>query len=302
MKTKSTHGSAPASASASLSMRQSFADWSCLRYGLVWAYEGGVLPASRNASATQNNYSCWLIRQGEVSVRTGRRSVTAGPGQWVFVARPSRHQHFSDDARILSVHFHCAWPGGEPLIEQQYSRIFDAALHPRLEREAMPIVRAVRRHFPRASSRLQTELCDLPVFLTVQNMLPRWLAAYVEAQAAFGVYPARLSAIDLRVREALAELDRHPLSQKFSEPEWVSRSTLGRSRLSALFTRATGMTPRRYYEQRRLDSARQLLEHTATSLKEIAADLGFQSASHFSHWWRKHSGDSPSALRKETKR
>ena len=44
--------------------------------------------------------------------------------------------------------------------------------------------------------------------------------------------------------------------------------------------------------------AKNLLYHTSMSVKEIAFQLGFQSASHFFRFFKKHTGMSPLGYRK----
>ncbi len=276
---------------------QRFQDWASVRYGLMWAYEGPVQPMGKQGTWTHPDPSCWLIRKGRVTVETGGKRVTASAGQWVFVATPTRTQRFSDDAEILSVHFHFTWPGGEPVLEQPRNVVFDAADQPQLEKVAVRLTRLVAKNFPNASAFLPTATCTFPLYLRVQNMLPRWLSAYLETQAWLGVYPKRVGAMDDRVLQTIMELDRHPLNQKFSERTLVSHVGLGRSQLNALFLKATGVSPRRYYERRRLETSERLLTHTQMSIKEIALDLGFGSESHFCHWFRGHKGAAPSTFR-----
>ncbi len=280
-----------------LTRRLSFRDWSALRYSLVWAYDGPVPARGHRGTFQQPDISCWLVRKGQVTVTAAGRSVTASPGQWIFVAIPTRHQVFSPDAEILSLHVHLSWPGGEPVIQQKSTCVFSAADHPALEHRALPLVRLVHRHFPTASAFLSDEPCTLPLYLEVQNHLPRWISAYLETQATHGVFPRRLDVDDNRLLQIWTELDRMPLSRKFSETSLIKTSPLGRSQFNALFKRASGMTPRRYFEQRKLEAARRLLTTPGVSLKEISADLGFRHGSHFSQWFKHLHGTPPSSLR-----
>ncbi|RRJ98277.1 AraC family transcriptional regulator [Opitutaceae bacterium TAV4] len=272
-----------------------YGDWGAVRYGLVWAYEGAVWPASIKGDYTSRDYSCWLVRRGRVKLTTGRRSVVARAGQWAFVAVPERHQEFSADAEILSLHFHFTWPGGEPVVEQSRNVVFDAAERPDLERAARPVVRLVGKNFPGAHAFLSAQMCTLPLYLRVQNLLPRWIEAWLEAQAWLGNEPRRLGELDERVLRVLGELDRRPLGWRFAEQELAGLAGLGRSQMNALFVRATGVSPRRYWERRRLEAAERLLKNTEMSVKEIGLDLGFRYESHFSQWFRTQRGASPSA-------
>lgn len=274
-----------------------FRDWSCVRHGLVWAYDDAVLRKARQGVYTNPDFSCWLVRRGQVTLTTGRQTVVARAGQWAFVACPTRRQNFSEDARILSIHFHFSWPGGEPVIAQPRNVVFSAADHPRLDRAARPIARLVTRHFPGAGAFLSDSLCTLPVYLRAQSLLPLWLDAYLETQAALGNFPRRLGLDDDRMLHAFAELDRQPLDEKFSEKRFVAASGLGRSQLNALFVRSAGTTPRRYFEKRRLEAAQRLLSGTRASVKEIALDLGFRHVAHFSAWFSRLTGASPTQTR-----
>lgn len=274
-----------------------FSDWTCLRYHLGWAYEGGVWPAARVGSYSNMSTSCWLVRRGSVTVTTAGRKTKAGPGQWVFVASPSRHQEFSEDARILSIHFDFTWPGGEQVIQRPKNLMLDAADFPELEETASKITRMVAREFPHAHAFLMREACTMEQFLRVQNLLPAWLAAYLEALASLGIRPHRAGVQDERILRALSWLDHYPFTQSFSAAGLVAHSGLSRSRLDALFVEAIGITPRAYLDRRRLDEASKLLLHTTSSIKEIALGLGFRHSSHFSLWFRRHRKTSPQDFR-----
>lgn len=274
-----------------------FSDWTCLRYHLGWAYEGAVWPAARVGHYSNMGTSCWLVRRGSVTVTTGGRDTKVGPGQWVFVASPSRHQDFSEDARILSIHFDFTWPGGEQVIQRPTNLVLDGADFPELEATASKISRAVAREFPHAHAFLMREPCTMEQFLRVQNLLPVWLAAYLDALASLGVRPHRAGVQDERVLRALAWLDHHPFTKTFSAAQLVAHSALSRSRLDTLFVDAVGVTPRAYLDRRRLDEASKLLLHTAASIKEIALGLGFRHSSHFSLWFRRHRKTSPQDFR-----
>ena len=72
----------------------------------------------------------------------------------------------------------------------------------------------------------------------------------------------------------------------------MSRSTFVRQ-----VARLVGVTPREYVQQIRLEEAATLLRTSSAPVKAIAADLGFQSRSHFSRAFRNQFGADPSAYR-----
>lgn len=69
-----------------------------------------------------------------------------------------------------------------------------------------------------------------------------------------------------------------------------------------LFRRATRMTPRAYYNMRRLDAAFALLAGEAKSIFEITYDLGFSAPPHFTRFMKSNTGWTPSEYRRRVQR
>src|SRR4051812_34658509 len=86
-------------------------DWSHLKSEFVWAYEGDVEPAYRNTRSHHLGQSALLLLSGQLTIETEAGSVLVRQGTWAFPREGPRLQRFSDDARVLSVHFHLYWPG-----------------------------------------------------------------------------------------------------------------------------------------------------------------------------------------------
>ena len=68
--------------------------------------------------------------------------------------------------------------------------------------------------------------------------------------------------------------------------------------LNAAVRESTGKSTTEHINNRILAEARQLLTHTDWSVSEIAASLGFDYASYFNNFFKKHTGLTPLALRK----
>lgn len=66
------------------------------------------------------------------------------------------------------------------------------------------------------------------------------------------------------------------------------------------FKAATDMTPSEYVFALRLQKARSLLTQTRLPIRQIANACGFENEYYFSNFFKKHTGFSPSAFRKET--
>lgn len=73
---------------------------------------------------------------------------------------------------------------------------------------------------------------------------------------------------------------------------------LSDSRLAHLFRRDVGTSPQRFLKTVRLRRARQLLETTFLSVKQVMAQVGFNDPSHFVRDFEKIFGESPCKYRK----
>ena len=74
---------------------------------------------------------------------------------------------------------------------------------------------------------------------------------------------------------------------------------LSRSRAIHLFRESYSITPYRYYLNLRLELAKSLLERTSLSIQEISDRLGFVDYHHFSSFFKKEYGCSPTSYRRQ---
>lgn len=111
------------------------------------------------------------------------------------------------------------------------------------------------------------------------------------------VNPAHAMArMDDRIRAAMDFLCRN-MTRKILLTEVAAHSALSVSRLAHLFREQVGSTPQQFLEMQRLNRARELLEFTPHSIKEIAYQLGFDNPFYFTLRFKRFVGLSPRDFR-----
>ncbi len=99
------------------------------------------------------------------------------------------------------------------------------------------------------------------------------------------------------VRQVVEYIDRHPTG-RISNAQIGLELNYNPNYLNKLMIRHTGMTLHQYVLQSRMDYAMTLLHTTDRSVNSIALELGFNSLSHFSNYFKKETGTSPALYRR----
>jgi len=267
-------------------------DWSNLKASFGWIYEGPVKPFYRKSTYQYPGQSVFLLRRGTLLIRTPRGSVQAHAGQWIVPNYWNRYQEFSEDAEILSLHIDLNWPGGHPLFNLEVAAVFDANSAPEMEKQSLELLDIIQSTFSDAREFLPKAYAPLLTHIAIQRYFYLWLFTYIETLLQMGYRPSRLGQIDPRVLEAVHVLDLAPLGTRFNERDLARHSSLSSSQLARLFSKQFGLTPRAYFEKRKLERAMTSIRN-AMPIKEVAFDLGFSCLPHFSGWFRKKTGVSP---------
>lgn len=268
-------------------------DWAHLKAELVWVYEADILPPYDNMRDHKPGQSALLLLHGKVRVETEFAVTEACAGQWIFPRQGPRLQIFTENPRVLSVHFNLYWPGGQPLYQAESALVVEAAEAPELEAQARLLKHEVESKLPGVGGNLSWERGTLLTHFQFQRSFDSWLCEYVSIMERAGIVPSRLGQVDERILHAVNLLDEWPLAQTFDERRLAAGVGLSTSQLYRLFLRQFSQTPKRYLEERRLNSARQLLSGSPLSIKEISFLSGFQSLPAFSRWFHQHTGKSP---------
>lgn len=111
--------------------------------------------------------------------------------------------------------------------------------------------------------------------------------------------PLAIESNDPRLNAALIIMEQH-IENTISIPELASSVGLSRRQLERLFMEKAKMSPALVYRKFRLERAKHLLTQTDASLIEIALEVGFESAGHFSRIFARTYGQTPNQLRAQT--
>lgn len=97
--------------------------------------------------------------------------------------------------------------------------------------------------------------------------------------------------------QLVVSLMKNDLRRAPSLNELAASVNLSASRLRHIFKAETGMTPAQYLKSLRMRAAKELLESTFLSVKEIAVGIGYEHPSHFVRDFRKVYDISPAQYR-----
>jgi AraC family transcriptional regulator of arabinose operon len=102
--------------------------------------------------------------------------------------------------------------------------------------------------------------------------------------------------VDHRIRQAMDHITRH-LDHKITLELLSDLTGLSTSRLGHLFREVVGVAPMEFVERQRIERAKQLLTMTSLSIKEISAQIGYETQFYFSLRFKRQTGKSPKAYR-----
>jgi AraC-like DNA-binding protein len=115
----------------------------------------------------------------------------------------------------------------------------------------------------------------------------------------FALAPQDLTAqtSDQRVRLVIRLLQKNAMTPSARISEIADELHISSSHLRHLFKKEVGMAPAHYVKVLRLQKAKELLENTFLSVKEVMAAVGFSDLSHFVRAYKAQYGVTPSQTR-----
>jgi transcriptional regulator GlxA family with amidase domain len=99
-----------------------------------------------------------------------------------------------------------------------------------------------------------------------------------------------------RIEQCVAYMNQH-LNRPLQVATLAARVSVSPSHFFALFKRRIGLAPMDYFTRLRMARARQLLETTSLSVKEVAAELGYEDPFYFSRVFKSVNQLAPSDYR-----
>jgi AraC-like DNA-binding protein len=274
--------------------------WQSLTFEWLWVYHG-IVPRVEEWSAEITVPAGWFwVEKGQARIQADGREVIVKHGQSFFTAPGTRRQWFAAGTRLLSVGFRCQWPDGMPVFGAGLNVAPSSAKTTRLLEATHALFLAVHGRMKEVTyhngvavvSRSLSDWCKH------ETAFRHWFSVYVSTLERLGIAPQeRASTQDRRLDEFLCRLNDWPLDQPLKLTQLISGSQLSTRRIHDLLRAHLGMTAQAWLERRRLEAARQRLTGEAIALKEIAFALGFRHPPHFTAWFKRHTGMTPTAFR-----
>jgi AraC-like DNA-binding protein len=269
-------------------------DWAGLSCRPVYVYDraykvGGTVWEGEGTSPS----AAWLVREGSVTVTTGRHKATARVGEWIVPSRGRHRCEFSADAAILSMRFNATWPDGRPLISAERGVVLKGVRVRELTRLAKRLERFATRNFTKADTGMEWKRADAVQYLALNRHFYAWLEVFLRLMAEEGCPPTTPARADERVLQAAHVLNTLPLAEEWNL-EWLAKQAgLSVAQLNRLFVAAFETTPKAYHLERRKQAAAHLLRDKRVPVKQAALALGFSSACYFTAWFRTQLGEPP---------
>ena len=278
-----------------------YRNWLNLKLHLLWCHNRHVAKGTQITGPTLRfteftNSAAWLVREGWAQVEHDGQCHTAHPGQWLIVKPGARIQTFSHDARMLSIAFEARWPDGSHLYQEGLSLVIEASDAPALEQKIRPILQSVTEIAPDTWD-VRDHQADLRCYLRLEQLLCEWLSVLSDVLDSCGIRHSGHFGIDERVRVAVDLLHARDLAEPFALETLAAAVHISPNHLIRLFRKDLQTTPHQFWDRLRIEHAQSRLRQPDIRIKEIAIDLGFKHLSHFSKWFKRHTGTPPQSAR-----
>jgi len=133
-----------------------------------------------------------------------------------------------------------------------------------------------------------------PLFIAVSQLLAVTIVRLIISKSTELISDSTM----LRILNTRGWLDRHFLD-RVTISDLAQKASLSRAHFTELFTTLTGISPKKYIIQLRLNQAMALLEETDLSITDVSIRTGFNHLAHFDRLFHDNTGMSPNKYRSE---
>lgn len=274
----------------------SFQEWKYLDMHLVWIYEGAPRTSGKTTAHT-DHVTAWYLSAGRVEVILDEVRTVAVKGDWLLLPPGQHDRIFSEDACILSLHFNARWITGQQLFSFESALLLSPELTRGWLKLCRPMLQLVRQCYPDAYNKLPAEHATFDQYTSLNTDFQFWLRRVLDALRTYGVEIFLPQTRDSRVLGMVRWLDALSVQHPFRMSAMATAFGLSAAQVNRLFCADVGITPKRYFESRRLKFAQAALASTGQAIKEISYQAGFRHQSEFTAWFKKYMGKSPSGYR-----
>ena len=268
--------------------------WRTLRHEWLWVYRGPVPQCGVWSAEILVPAGVFFVERGEVRIRADGKETIVPPGRAFFSSPHLRRHCFAAHTRLLSVGFRSQWPDGTSLFRDALNFAAEAPALRSATQLLFTHIYAPRKVVTYRQA-IESSAYTAAEWSAREAAFSGWFGVLIETLHQLGVNPAPRVRTRRRVDQLISWLQSLPLEQ--TTPSLPPDFPIGARRAEQLLQQQLGIGMRLFMERRRLDVARERIGADQATLKEIAFALGFRHASHFTAWFRRHTGVSPSAYR-----
>ncbi|WP_395737648.1 helix-turn-helix domain-containing protein [Prosthecobacter sp.] len=272
--------------------------WHTLHYEWLWVYRAPVPQCGVWSPEIPVPAGVFFVEQGEVRIQADGKEILVPRGHAFFSSPHLRRHWFAPGTRLLSVSLRSQWPDGTSLFRNALNFASAApALH-KATQQLFASIHGARKSVTYRQA-IAASACSAIVWAAREAAFSAWFVVWLETLQQLGVQPVlQARASRRRVDQLVAWLQSLPPDHTI--PSLPPGFPIGIRRAGQLLQQHLGIGLRTFMERRRVDLARERVMADRDTLKEIAFALGFRHASHFTAWFRRHTGVSPSAYRQSS--
>ncbi|MGG1878774.1 AraC family transcriptional regulator [Paenibacillus cisolokensis] len=257
-------------------------------------------------------YEVLHCQEGEAGLVINRAELTLHAGEWLLIRAGVRHEirngspkgsfsffniHFDIDdvdmRRSLSRTDYSLLQASVAATTKlpSYIQAIESQMHRSLDPErSSPSSSPTERRL--TLTPVQKINLQAHILLIIQEIISLEQADSAEQRT---LAPVTIHAAD--TAHLIEEQLRRLVSADGSIAQIADELNMSRSQFSKIFKQIYGVSPRQYVTDMKLNLAKQLLVSTNRTIEDIADELGYHSASHFSRQFRRGTGLSPNQFR-----